>query len=107
MMTGIQSTTGDVTISKPRRRTQGDFIEGVVRTAVTGGVKDLTLRELKDLLARQYDMQMDTSTLSRAVHDLVAVDRLVRHEADKRACTLSGATVQPFTVPVVQARMFA
>ncbi len=107
MMAGIQPTTGDVAISKPRRRTQGDFIEGVVRSAVTGGVKDLTLRELKDLLARQYDMQMDTSTLSRAVHDLVAVDRLVRHEKDKRACTLSKATVQPFTVPVVQARLCA
>lgn len=107
MMAGIQPTPSDATISKPRRRTQGDFIEGVVRTAVTGGVKDLTLRELKDLLARQYDMQMDTSTLSRAVHDLVAVGRLVRHEIDKRACTLSGATVQPFTVPVVQARLCA
>lgn len=107
MMTGIQSTASDATISKPRRRTQGDFIEGVVRTAVTGGVKDLTLQELKALLARDYDVQMDTSTLSRAVHDLVAVDRLVRHEKDKRACTLSKATVQPFTVPVVQARLCA
>jgi len=95
------------TISKPRRRTQADFIEGVVRTAVTGGAKDLSMQELKDLLARSYDMRMDLNVISRVVHELVATDRLVRRVEDKRACSLSKATVQPFTVPVVQARMFS
>lgn len=95
------------TISQPRRRTQGDFIETVVRTAVTGGAKDLSMQELKDLLARSYDMRMDMNVISRVVHELVAAGRLVRHVDDKRPCTLSKATVQPFTVPVVQARMFS
>jgi len=95
------------TISKRRRRTQADFIEGVVRTAVTSGTKDLSMQELKDLLARRYDMRMDMNVISRVVHDLVAVGRLVRHDGAKRACTLSKASVQPFTVPVVQGRMFA
>lgn len=95
------------TISKPRRRTQADFIEGVVRSAVTGGTKDLSMQELKSLLERSYDMRMDMNVISRVVHDMVAAGRLVRHVEDKRACTLSKASVQPFTVPVVQARMFS
>jgi len=101
------SAPNDTTISKPRKRTQGDFIEGVVRTAVTGGAKDLSMQELKDLLARNYDTRMDMNVISRVVHELVSAGRLVRHVDDKRSCTLSKATVQPFTVPVVQARMFS
>lgn len=107
MITAPDLAQDNPTISKPRRRTQADFIEGVVRTAVTGGAKDLSMQELKDLLVRNYDMRMDMNVISRVVHELVTADRLVRHAEDKRPCTLSKATVQPFTVPVVQARMFS
>lgn len=109
MTSATLSTSGQAgtTISKPRRRTQGDFIEGVVRSAVTGGAKDLSMQELKDLLARRYDMRMDMNVISRVVHELVSAGRLVRIEGNKRKCTLSKATVQPFTAPVVQSRMFS
>ncbi len=98
---------GGATISKPRRRTQGDFIEGVVRSAVTGGAKDLSMQELKSLLARQYDTAMDMSVISRIVNGLVEDKRLVRDSDHKRACTVSGVLISPIAVPLVQARMFA
>lgn len=103
------STSGqaDTTISKPRRRTQGDFIEGVVRSAVTGGAKDLSMQELKSLLARKYDTAMDMSVISRVVNELVNADRLVRDAEHKRTCTISQALIQPISVPKVQARMFS
>lgn len=93
-------------ISKPRRRTQGDFIEGVVRCALTAGIKDLSMQELKNILARQYDTAMDMSVISRVVNELVAAGRLVRDQDHKRACSLSGVQIQPISMPLVQGRMF-
>lgn len=107
MMAATALVAGAATISKPHRRTQADFIEGVVRQALTGGSKDLSMQELKSLLARQYDTAMDMSVISRVVNELVTAKRLARDVEHKRPCTVSGALIQPISMPMVQARMFA
>ena len=97
---------GSATISKPIRRTQADFIEAVVRSAVIGGTKDLSMQELKSLLARHHDTAMDMSSISRIVNGLVEDKRLVRDADHKRACTVSGVLISPIAVPLVQGRIF-
>ena len=77
----------------------------VVTLACKAGHKDMSLREIKQAYIRQFDKDIDVSTVSARVNELVKAQSLVRLAGSRRPCTLSKASVLPVTVPVVQARL--
>lgn len=78
----------------------------VVTLACKAGHKDLSLREIKQAYVRQFDKDIDISTVSARVNELVKAKSLLRLSESRRLCTQSGASVLPVTVPTTQARMF-
>lgn len=85
---------------------QADAVLDIVVAAVRNGAKDLSLREIAKRWELAHGRQIDVGTVSARVTNLVDQHRLVRIKEDARACTISGKTVQPVTVPAQQARMF-
>lgn len=104
----VQTTSREAlaAISLPGRKLQADDVLLVVTLACKAGHKDMSLREIKQAYIRQFDKDIDVSTVSGRVNELVKAQSLVRLAGSRRPCTLSKASVLPVTVPVVQARMF-
>ena len=69
-------------------------------------MKDLSLREIAKRYELIHSRTIDVGTVSARVSNLIAAKRLVRVEGSARACSISGKTVQPVSVPAQQARMF-
>lgn len=107
-MSNVAETSRDALgkISLSRQKTQGDLVEAVVRQAIARGAADVSLQELKKMLAHDYDTQMDLSIISRIVHGLVTSKRLVRNHTNRRPCTVSGVSIAPISLPQTQTRMF-
>lgn len=88
------------------QKMQADAVLDIVVAASRHGVKDLSLREIAKRWELVHGRSIDVGTVSARVTNLVAQHRLVRVPGDARACSISGKTVQPVSVPVQQARMF-
>ena len=82
---------------------QEDRVLDIVIAAKRNGIKDLSLREIAQRWHMVHGQPIDVGTVSARVTSLVAAKRLVRVIYDARACTVSGKTVQPVSVPVRQA----
>ena len=105
---GIQTTSREAlaALSLPGKKGQADDVLLVVTLACKSGHKDMSLREIKRAYMQRFECDIDVSTVSGRVNELVAAKRLLRLPGARRLCSLSGASVLPVTVPVVQARMF-
>lgn len=90
----------------PGKKVQADDVLLVVTLACKAGVRDMSLREIKQAYVRRFERDIDVSTVSGRVNELVAAKRLLRLPESRRLCTQSGASVLPVTVPTTQARMF-
>lgn len=95
-------------ISNPLRKSMGDMIESVVAkyTAPGNGHRDMTMREIKAGLATVFERDVDLSTISARVNELVAAKRLVRDAEHTRACTVTGVHVAPLSLPPEQGRLY-
>lgn len=92
-------------LSLPGQKTQADDVFLVVQLACRAGVKDLSLREIKQAYMRRFERDIDVSTVSARVNNLVTAQRLMR-STQSRPCSLSGKSVLPVSVPAKQAPMF-
>lgn len=88
------------------QKMQADAVLDIVIAAARHGAKDLSLREIAKRWELVHGRSIDVGTVSARVTNLVAQHRLVRVPGAARACSISGKTVQPVSVPVQQARMF-
>lgn len=80
-----------------------DVLE-VVRTAQKNGKEDLTAREIRKWWPLVFVGQdIDTSTLSPRINELVTAKRLERRP--KRVCTVTGKSVGPVRVVAQQERL--
>lgn len=86
---------------------QADAVLDICIAAHRNGVKDLSLREIAKRYEWIHSRSIDVGTVSARVSNLVAAKRLVRVEGSARACSISGKTVQPVSVPMAQERLCA
>ena len=93
-------------LSQKAKQGRAEEVLLVVRNECRAGRRDLSLREIKQAYVRHFEKDIDISTVSARVNELVKGKWLVRLSESRRLCTHSGASVLPVTVPVVQARMF-
>jgi hypothetical protein len=93
-------------ISGTVRKTLGDLIESVVASAMRSGARDLSMKEIQAELRRVHGRDVEVATISARVNELVTAKRLVRDAHGHRPCRITGKTVAPLTVPLVQERMF-
>lgn len=83
-----------------------DLIESVVRNACRAGQVDISMREIQQVLRRDVGLELDVSSISGRVNNLVLGKRLLRSE-NARKCTVSGRDIKPLSVPMVQGRLVA
>ena len=104
----VQATSREAleAMSLPGRKLQADDVLLVVTLACRAGVKDMSLREIKQAYVKRFERDIDVSTVSGRVNGLVAANQLLRLPESRRLCALSGASVLPVTVPVTQVRLF-
>lgn len=93
-------------ISFPERKQQVDVVFDIVVAACRNGALDMSLREIAHTYAQVHGKPIDVGTVSARVTALVDARRLVRLPGAVRACSISGKTVSPVTVPATQVRMF-
>lgn len=84
-------------------KTQNDRIEAIVAAAE----KDMSLGEIKmvyrDMFQRSVpeEKRIEANTISRAVNNLIAANRLMRRERT-RPCKFSGVDIHPVFKPPLQ-----
>lgn len=107
MISNVSSTSRDAlqSFGLSGQKTQADAIFVVVQQACRSGIKDMSLQEIKQAYRRLYEREIDVSSVSARVNNLVAAQRLVR-DTDTRPCAVSGKGVHPVSVPAKQALMF-
>ena len=88
------------------QKLQADAVLDICIAAQRNGAKDMSLREIAKRWELVHGRQIDVGTVSARVSNLIDQRRLVRVAGDSRACTISGKTVQPVSVPMTQERMF-
>jgi hypothetical protein len=93
-------------ISMRQRKTQNDEVFDIVVGACRNGAQDMSLREIARAFATVHGRNIDVGTVSARVSALVDAQRLVRLKGSIRACTITGKTVAPVTVPAKQVRLF-
>lgn len=89
------------------RQNLSDQIHDVVAAALRNGAKDVSMREVQDVLWRVHGKRVDMSSISGRVNDLVAAKRLVRDTEHARPCQISGREIHPLSVPAQQGRLCA
>lgn len=88
-----------------QRKQQGDVVLDIVVAAVRNGAIDMSLREIAQTFTKVHRKPIDVGTVSARVTALVDAGRLVRLPGSVRACSISGKTVSPVTVPATQVRL--
>lgn len=119
MKTSVQDTSINSYYSMPNEKKQGqaDRIEAVVKFLCTGTPgADCSLREIKRTYDARYKgtydargkmiTEIDVSTVSARVNELIAAVRLFRPENYSRKCSISGETVHPVKLPSAQFTLF-
>ena len=86
---------------------QADAVLDICIAAQRNGAQDLSLREIARRWELLHGRQIDVGTVSARVSNLIAANRLVRLPGAMRACTISGKTVHPVSVPMKQERLCA
>lgn len=118
MRTNVRETSIKAYRDMPNLKKQGqaDRIEAVVKFLCTGTPgADCSLREIKRTYDARYKgtldyrgmpiMEIDVSTVSARVNELVAASRLER-PGHTRKCSVSGETVHPVKLPSAQFALF-
>ena len=72
--------------------------EEVFKIIKLGGV--LTLREIQMAYYQKHDVRLDIGTISARVNKLKKEDRVMKSEKTQK-CPISGRTVHPVFVPVI------
>ncbi len=68
------------------------------------GQPDMSLTEIRDTFERIHSRRIDLNRVSSRVSELVNAGRLVR-ATGMRSCSITGRSVEPVSVPPVQARL--
>lgn len=88
------------------RQKQLRAVFDVVLACQRGGVKDMSLTEIRNEFERRNNTRIDLNRVSARVFDLCSMGWLQRRE-DTRPCTVTGRNVHPVFVPAKQARLCA
>lgn len=92
-------------ISKgPRVAIITNAIYSVVQSAHHQGIKDMSMQEIKAAL-RADGVDVDCSTISGRVRELIKDKRMVRNFDEKRACNITGVQIGPLSIPRIQDRI--
>lgn len=94
-------------ISLGKRKTLADEIELVIALACKTGTKDLSMKEVQQLLERKLERRVEVSTISGRVNELVAAKRVVRDMLHMRPCSVTHKDIHPLSVAPGQTRLFS
>lgn len=108
-MYAVTDTSRDAiaSISLGKRKTLADEIEQAIAQRCKAGAKDVSMREVQQVLERNLGRRVEMSTISGRVNELVAAKRVVRDLLHKRTCSVTGAEIHALSVMPGQRRMFA
>ena len=108
MRTNVQDTSIDAYRSMPvrKRATQADQIHSIVETFCSSWGKDLSLNEIKRLWRRLYKKDIELSTVSARVNELVAAGRLERLDTIRKCTVIKDSSIHPVRIPEGQRGLF-
>lgn len=107
MTSPVTATSRDAlhdAISNGRAAVVTDAIYRVVQKAHREGIKDMSMQEIKAAL-RADGLDVDCSSISGRVKELIKSKRMVRKWDQKRACSITGASIGPLSIPPIQDRI--